>query len=316
MMQDKRNSYVFVLITCLLALSPLLLIDGCATPRECLPPPCADGMQLTKDLCVSDPKTVDEVCAGLTPAEKGNPTDASNPTDSRPPTDLPPNDQNTPTDTPTSPDLILHWNFETQDVLDQSGEGRKGTPNGASIINAGKIGKAVEFKAGANNVSFTETGGRVILPANKPYTISLWFKNIDCPSLSPNGCGIVALGDEQTPLINLTIEKQPPIPLGGEWKLGLMHGKSATPVFVTPQDLVSQPEWKHLAITYQNAKASFYINGSPEVENTAIPTTQKVTMLWLGSSPSIRAAVGQFDEFKLFDRVLTKTEIEALAKED
>ncbi len=224
-----------------------------------------------------------------------------------------------PTGTDTS--LKGYWSFNGKDVsgttaYDRSGAGNTGTLTNSPTITEGKLGQALNFD-GADD--YVTAGSASVIDNIQTLTVSAWIKT-------------------------RTYSNQPQIfdkaGVGGGWKVGLCQnsigicanaGQTNAFHFVrscegvgtvrtrSPENSISTNTWQHLAITNDNSAGAnttkFYINGSlvaTDASACVTPRDESSNNLLIGSANGGGQFDGLIDEARLYNRVLTESEIKAL----
>jgi hypothetical protein len=220
--------------------------------------------------------------------------------------------------------LVLYYPFNDgtgTTVSDTSGGAHDGTfenhsdsGNPAAWTTGGRINGAVVF-SGAQDV-VVPSG---VLTSVTDMTIGVWVK---LQSIAPFarvfdfGNGPLGTGNHWTFLTPSGIS-------GVEWD---MYGGTAADGSAQEEALLSGTQlptsvWKHIAMTASGANYQMYIDGFPaaEVTNGVIITPSEMEPLtpasWLGKSrfPSDPYLNGTVDELRIYDRILTASEIADIA---
>ena len=209
---------------------------------------------------------------------------------------------------PAEPDtagLVAHYEFEGT-ANDSSGNGRNGTAMGDPIFVAGKIGQAISLDGIGDYVEIT--GYKGILGAN-PFSISAWIR-----TTLPEEQQIVYYG---TNVNGQRCEFR--VDDTGDVRMGAGGGQ------VTSLTTVNDGGWHHVVVTIsENATNSssdlrVYIDGQDNTEESTdldplfdIVADSDVT---IGYRPSQndRYFMGQIDDVRIYDRVLSQEEIAWLA---
>jgi hypothetical protein len=188
------------------------------------------------------------------------------------------------------------------DTLDASGAGNDGTNHGAVFV-PGIIGPlAAQFNG----------GGYVLIPlsiGNASFTIALWVKTTDTGGAGANwyeGEGLVdaevggVTNDFGTALLN------------GKFALGI--GNPDTTLVSTRS--INDGNWHHVAAIWNIASgaAELYVDGVADTSGAA-PTGPRTapTSIQIGHDPTGAYLKGTIDDVRLFGRVLSGSEIAALA---
>lgn len=204
--------------------------------------------------------------------------------------------------------LVGYFTFDGQDVnwasgvvSDKSGYGNNRQISGmATSTNpvVGVVGQAMYFD-GANDWAANSTA--IGLPSgNSPFTISTWINiSLIQPLMFVAGWGPTA--NYQANWLLLTSGKM----------LHINYGNSGDAVSNTT---MSANTWYHAVVTYDGTTRRYYLNGSPDGSNT--PQTMNVTNSNLTVAYDLNGNSmhfnGKIDEFRVYNRALTASEITEL----
>jgi len=203
----------------------------------------------------------------------------------------------TPTD-PGTAGLQAHYEFEGN-TNDSSGNARHGTPMGNPSFAPGKVGQAIQLFA-ADYVVIT--GYKGILGAN-PFSISAWIKT----SL-PEQQQIVIYGtDVGGQRCELRVDDS------GDVRIGNGSGQ------VQSQSVVADGTWHHVVVTIsENATNSssdvrVYIDGRDDTREATDPDAFDIVAdldvaIGYRTSRNDRGFLGQIDDVRIYDRVLSPEE--------
>ncbi len=226
---------------------------------------------------------------------------------------------NTPTGTDTS--LKGYWSFNGKDVsgttaYDRSGAGNTGTLTNGPAITEGKLGQGLNFDGTDDYVT---AGSASVIDNIQTLTVSAWIKTRTYSNLPNifNKAGV-----------------------GGGWQVNLCQnsigvcanaGQTNAFHFVracegigtvrtrSPENSISTNTWQHLAITNDNSAGAnttkFYVNGSLVATNASAcvtPRDESSNSLLIGSANGGGQFDGLIDEARLYNRVLTESEIKSL----
>ena len=216
--------------------------------------------------------------------------------------------------------LVAHYKFDETSgtsAADASGNGFTATLGNyaTSGWTAGKIGGALNFDGVSNYVS---AGAPAALNNLTRYTIAAWIK--------PDTYGQGSLGR--------IMDKRA---TGGGWTVfvcGSGTGLCTGNIFLrqsfsvaeggwgAPVNSITLGTWQHVAVTYDNTSAAnrpvFYVNGA--VVATNVDTTPSgsaspdaASILAIGHAGQTRNFDGAIDDVRLYNRILSAAEIQALA---
>lgn len=203
---------------------------------------------------------------------------------------------------PPPPALVLHWPLDNgtgTTATDVSGGGHPGTLIGSPNWGAGCQGGALSF----NGVDQYVTSTTFPWPAAKPITVVLWVK---IPGGTPNGTFNIGGGAERLAAH---------IAYSDNTLYWDVHDSGAGRITAPFGAYLNQ--WTHVALVNNGSDfRAIYLNGALAASNTvAAATTSALTGMELGRynvSGSIAYQTGQLDDFRVYDGVLSATEISAL----
>lgn len=200
---------------------------------------------------------------------------------------------------------LVHFNLDA----DASNGGPK--PVASSII--GKLVSGPGVKGGATQLDATqyiEFSDPQPMERDQPFTLSVWIN----PGGSPQGC--VASKQDSDAIGRgfeiLWYKAQP--------RINLAHRYGSEGIEVVAKEKFSGGQWRHLVITYDgSSKAAglkVFVDGQPSVVEIRRDTLQATIASkepwrigWKGSGIGFE---GGMDEFRLFDRALSASEINTL----
>ncbi|MGB4833679.1 MAG: LamG domain-containing protein, partial [Candidatus Moraniibacteriota bacterium] len=205
----------------------------------------------------------------------------------------------TPTGTDTS--LKGYWSFNGQDLsgttaADRSGAGNNGTLTNGPTITEGKLGQALNFDGTNDTVSISPTG----LPTGSR-TISVWAK---ATLLDGSYRGVIGYGNQNNgEAFAIQINSS------NEWVItgwGAPNAVSGGAVVLN--------QWTHIVGTYSGGNASIYVNGVLVGGPAAITSAPNLNYSAIGSRLDGGGDYfpGQIDEVRIYNRVLSDTEVKAL----
>ena len=185
-------------------------------------------------------------------------------------------------------------------VTDQSDNGKFGVLRKGTTRSMGMRGRAALLKGADDYVSISPIG------ALKRATIALW---INPHELRPDASLLCTDGSGPGSL-KLVLNGN------GAVQLGINDLPPVTSEFHFTA--VQTGEWRHVAVTYDpsNKTAAFFIDGKPDATRTLpdAPALNLTRPARIGGAESgARPFRGEIDEFRLFEKVLTSSEIAKLA---
>jgi len=209
--------------------------------------------------------------------------------------------------TPAEPDtanLVAHYEFEGT-TNDSSGNGLHGAAVGDPIFVAGKVGQAISLDGIGDYVEIT--GYKGILGPNA-FSITAWIR-----TTLPEEQQIVYYG---TNVNGQRCEFR--VDNTGDVRMGNGGGQ------VTSLTTVNDGGWHHVAATIiENATNSssnvrIYVDGQDDTQESTDPDAYNLVADWdvtIGYRPSQndRFFMGQIDDVRIYERVLTQEEIAWLA---
>ena len=192
-------------------------------------------------------------------------------------------------------------------VADAAGGGRVATATGGFSFAAGAVGNAI-----------TLSGGRVELPrgivgAATSVTIATWVRLDNLAAFSR----IFDFGTGTTASMFLT-----PRSGSGAPRFTITTGGGAGEQRIDAATPLATGVWTHLAVTISGAVGTLYVDGQVAGTNPALSLTPAslgfTTNNWIGDSqyaadPSL---LGSIDDFRIFTRPLSTSEIQRLATRD
>lgn len=215
-------------------------------------------------------------------------------------------------------DLVAYYSFndESDPGHDDSGNGQQGELVGDAVWTAqGKVNGAMEFDGDRDWVVIpfsdkTDVNG---WPEGR---LALWFKVRDFHAERDNDSILfksVEWGDHSGIAIGIRHKK-----VGGSWR----NDETTNNRYSVTWEEPSLNQWYHAAVVYLGSSMEFYINGA-KVGEDAEPDTygpgdpNRNAPLRIGGQHPDGEMLnfdGWIDELRLYDRALTKHEIEALSK--
>ncbi|MFB0525665.1 MAG: LamG domain-containing protein [Phycisphaerae bacterium] len=207
---------------------------------------------------------------------------------------------------PVDESPIAHWkmddNAANTTVLDSSGRGNHGTAqrNTSSLTAAGIIDGALTFDGSSDYIN---CGSNSSLDLTDNFTIAAWIKPHSFSWLA----GIV--GKYHSPNANsyyLRFDLNPPykkIQFGGR-------------TWVTSSSALNEVQWHFIVGIRDSGIGKIYINGSFDV-SSAVSISSSADPVYIGMDyqPDARHFEGRIDDVRIYNRVLSETEITDLYNE-
>jgi len=196
-----------------------------------------------------------------------------------------------------TPKVTLYYNFEgTGDtIIDKSSSGNNGVLfNGANRVDESKFGKGIQFD-GVDDYAKLPTKGIIEEPGTG--TAAIWAKVIN----TQGGGGFPVIFAHDVNMIHFAIRN-------GNWwaHRGDENGDAKKDSGVP----VNTETWSHLALTWDNSDATFYLDGDSIVKWAYPPRPLLFEFFYLGSSNGGEHFFnGIIDELKIFKGTLTQTQM-------
>lgn len=206
------------------------------------------------------------------------------------------------------PDQLVRYQFSEPSgtsAADSSGNSKTGTLNGGATFTAGQSGNAVTLNG---------TNGYVSMPngiANgaTSVTISAWVK---ATSLS-NWTRIFDIGTGTSSYMFLS-----PQPGGTGLRFAITTGGNGSEQQINSTTAFPTGVWKHVAVTISGSTGKLYVDGVQIATNTSMTLNPSslgnTTQNWIGRSEFSGDPYfnGQIDDFRIYSRALSASEISAL----
>jgi hypothetical protein len=198
--------------------------------------------------------------------------------------------------------MVGYWSFNGQDMLgtttayDRSGSGRNGALSGmtATAMVLGKVGQALNFDGVNDRITLSN------LDTYATHSVSLWLKRGQTSSATSEG------------LIGCNTS--------GGWSLGIdtttdgriYNGKIGTSAHYST-GVITDTNWHHVVETRDGTNVKFYIDGA--LDSTVSDTDASFSCSGgaasyaIGDANSSLPYKGRLDDVRLYNRVLTATEI-------
>ena len=183
-------------------------------------------------------------------------------------------------------------------ITDVSGNGNAGTIAGATWTPSGKFGTALEFNGVDSLVSIPASAS---LNVSAAMTLEAWIY----PIANQSGWRTVIQREVNAYMLNASTSEGPLVPGGGGTFGGVYETAAAPPP-------VPVGAWTHLAVTYNGAMVTMYVNGAL-VESNAISGSIETNTnpLWIGGNvPFGEFFQGRIDEIRVYNRALSQAEIQ------
>lgn len=210
------------------------------------------------------------------------------------------------------PGLVANWKLDGN-AIDSGINGYDGTEQNVTYVDdrKGEKSSAAYFNGTYNINSKILINGN--LQISNKFTISLWIK--PDPSLGENGNGgyfdcISQWGGGGSGLAS--------------WNFGITKGSIAfLSTYYTSNTtkqtnlLIITNQWQHLAVTFDNGTANFYLNGVYKFTATGYqnPQVSKLHVSIGGRQDQLSSFHGAIDDVYIFDKVLSDKEILNLYEE-
>jgi hypothetical protein len=218
--------------------------------------------------------------------------------------------------------LVAHYQLDGH-AADSSANGLNGTINGATN-DSGHIGKtntALRFD-GTND--YVEVAHNSKFNLTKDKTISLWYKIPTALGFKQFPSLVYKQGVTDYPTFGIFFSEDAGYG-SNRYKIGFIQGNSITneQVFTNEKYINYVDEWVHIVGTYSSAEdyMKIYFNGklsdSLSVTNYSSNTSTDPLQIGRGNKLNFNANYfkGLLDEVRLYNRAITKQEVEALYNE-
>jgi GH43 family beta-xylosidase len=215
----------------------------------------------------------------------------------------------TPTPTNTQPpqqtNPIVHYQFDGN-ANDSSGNGLNAVLVNGPAFTTGQVGQAVNFD-GSNDYVNLPIGG--VINSLNDFTIATWVRLDTTASwrrIFDFGSG-TSVNMFLTPTSGSTVRFA--ITTGGGGAEQRINGTSALPTGT----------WTHVAVTRSGNTGRLYVNGTQVGQNTSMTLSPaslgNTNQNWLGRSQysSDGYLDGQIDDFRIYNRALSGSEVQSLA---
>jgi hypothetical protein len=205
-----------------------------------------------------------------------------------------------------SDDLITHYTFDVAPGLDSSGAGNDATAYGDPDLVSGVSGTALLLD-GVDD--YLRRGALLDGSLLSAYTHMAWFRVDAYP---PNADGTIIFSDE-------TSDGMLGMRLTQDGKPRPVHHTGVEYIDWTPGPSVALGGWHHYAVTWSGSELVYYLDGN-EIGTAAVsgiktaPAGLAIGALAYWLDQGINGGglfTGAIDEFRMYSRALTTTEIEA-----
>jgi hypothetical protein len=197
-------------------------------------------------------------------------------------------------------DVLAGYAFDKPgvDIEDFSGNNHTAHTRPVSYI-AGKLNNAVDFEPGTGYVRLPYEVASTLTD----YSVSVWVK----PRTTANWARVFDFGNGTDKYLMLTVAA------GGTARPRFSIKNAGPEQIVDSKVALSLDVWQHVVVTQAGNTVSLYVNGALAGTNTNVtlnPTMFSTAQSWLGKSQYEDPLYdGAFDEFTLYDRALTTTEV-------
>lgn len=182
---------------------------------------------------------------------------------------------------------------------DESGNSNHAINRGATVIEDGAFGRAVEFTAGH---TIEVISSPEILDLNKEFTVSLWVNTT--MNSDQNQYFIDRLDSTNNERVWGILLRG-----GQDYASVLTSHIGSDAIYLEGSTTINNGEWHHLVMVHDGEMLRFYVNGELENEAPTIELHDSNTPLRFGRSPNIET---QLDDIIIFSRVLNNLEVQAL----
>jgi RHS repeat-associated protein len=194
---------------------------------------------------------------------------------------------------------------------DISGNGENGTLHGGgySWTSADPFGNS-SLNLGSSG-AYVQSADTSLPSGNSARTISLWFNTTSMASAAANFYGLFAYGAASA-----------------DNTFGLLLNKSSTGTLtifatnfgtnITGAIALLPNAWNHLAVSYDGANATLYVNGVADTSGSfgaSLNTTVSSVSAYIGAFSASHAAPGLFGDVRVYGQALTATQIGTLSAE-
>lgn len=198
----------------------------------------------------------------------------------------------------------------TNDSCDYSGNGNDGAWTNQATSAQGYFNKGVEFDGTTDYIAINDSVELDITNTSE-LTVSAWFKVDQLPSTAGHDFNIydkwVATGNQRGYLLTIT---------AAEDKVDFRtttDGSSGTQKITTSDNAISAGEWIHVVGIVGPGTQKIYINGELQTD-TDSPSggINSTANLYIGSNTSSEGFDGVIDEARIYNRILSPSEVNQL----
>jgi glucose/arabinose dehydrogenase/predicted phage tail protein len=208
----------------------------------------------------------------------------------------------TPSGPAAPPGLVAAYGFNEGSgttVADASGNANTGTISGAAWTTQGRYGQALSFDGSSSLVAIA---GTAALNLTAGMTLEAWIN----PSATQGGWRTIMQREVDAYFLNASTSAGPLRPGGGGTIAGgisVVTGPTASPL----------GGWTHVALTYNGATLTLYVNGTAVASQAATgPLQTNANPLRIGGNvPYGEFFHGVIDEVRVYNRALSAAEIQA-----
>jgi glucose/arabinose dehydrogenase len=196
--------------------------------------------------------------------------------------------------------LVAAYGFEEASgtgVTDASGNGNAGTLGSATRTTSGRFGSALTFNGTSALVTIPDSSS---LDLTTAMTLEAWVY----PTASGGWRDVVYKGTNDLYYLESSSDQSSKPAAGGTFSPSPLYSSGAALALNT---------WSHVAVTYDGATLSMYVNGTQVASRAQTGAIQTSTgPLTLGGDPLYgQYFAGRIDEVRVYNRALSATDIQA-----
>ncbi len=204
-------------------------------------------------------------------------------------------------------------NFYLRNAVDSSSSGNNGTVVSATITLDGKYGAGYLFDGDIDHINIGNPS-ELNFGSSTDFSMTAWVKSSDLGSPTGNQARVVSKQDTNTPFFGYIFR------VGSDTGLLncaiLSSGGSPSATGITN---ITDGRWHHLTCVYDRSTSiKVYVDGVLE-DTDSVASTGNIDVsdnFWIGGQETLtREFKGTIDEVAVFNRLLTISEVEYLAKE-
>jgi YD repeat-containing protein len=222
-----------------------------------------------------------------------------------------------------STSLIAHWEFDENTgttagdsagsydgtIAGASWVGTSGAPSGGSALSFDGVGDDVRV----GNVPVGSAGG-----AAGGFTAAFWVKAGTQIRNNPAMISKVNGGSGEKSFI---VDRYK---IGGKMRFTIYPDGSTAETLISPQQVLIEDKWQHVAVTYDGSYQRIYVNGQQVAQSEdrdASFATARSSDLVIGGNGNTadynaNRFVGEMDDVRLYSRALTGAEIQAMMQRE